>query len=88
MRQAGAAALAQDDGAIAVERKALRRIGERQVRRGIDRLLRGGGPELRGQHVAGDQLVAHLGVQVGAQQRLLRDGLVFGAGAVARARWR
>ena len=88
MRQSGAAALAQDDGAIAVERKSLRRIDERQVRRGVDRLLRRGGPQLRGQHVAGHQLVAHFGVEVGAQQRLLRDGLLFGAAAVARAPWR
>jgi uncharacterized protein (DUF433 family) len=44
MRQAGAAALAQDDGAIAVQRKTLGRIDERQLRRGIDGLLRGGLP--------------------------------------------
>src|ERR1035437_10630146 len=45
MRQAGAAALAQDDGAIAVQRKTLGRIDERQLRRGIDGLLRGGRSE-------------------------------------------
>jgi hypothetical protein len=80
MRQAGAAAFAQDDGAIAVEGKAFGRIDEGKLRRGIDGLLRRGGPELRGQHVAGHQLVADFGVEVGAQQRFLRDGLALGAG--------
>ena len=92
MRQPGAAALAQDHGAIAVERKAFSRIDEREVRRGVDGLLRGSGPELRGQHVAGDQLIAHLGIQIGAQQRLLRDRFLLGAaqfaGSVAlKGRW-
>ena len=53
------------------------------MRRGVDGLLRGGGPELRGQHIAGDQLVAHFGVEVGAQQRLLRDRFLFGAAQLA-----
>ena len=48
------------------------------VGRGIDGLLRGGGPELRCQHVPGHQLIADLGVEICAQQRLLRDGLLFG----------
>src|SRR5450759_5396477 len=80
MRQAGAAALAQDDGAIAVQRKTLGRIDERQLRRGIDGLLRAYlNAEVRDQLVAGDVLAAQLWSTT-AQQRLLGDGLAFGAG--------
>ena len=83
MREIGAFAFAQNCGAIAVEREAFGRIGEGELRVRMDGLRRGGGPELRGQHIAGYELIAHLGVEVGAQEFLLRDG--FGLGGLELA---
>jgi hypothetical protein len=79
VRQFRAAALPQHHGVIAVQRKALGRVREPKLRRGVDGLLRGGRPGVRHQDIASHQLVAKLGVQIGAQQRLLRDGFALRA---------
>ena len=56
----GRLALAQDHCVIAIQREAFGRIGECKLRRGVDGLLRGGGPRVRHQHVARHHLVAIL----------------------------
>ena len=78
MRQPLPARLAQDGGVVGVERETLLRIDEAQSGRGVDRLLGSGGPQLRGQDVARDELVPRLGVEIRAQQLLLGDGFSRG----------
>ena len=81
MGQILARRLAEDGRAVGVDGKSFRRVSKSQFSRSrLDRLLGREPPCLRCQQVAGDQLIASFGVEVGAEQALLRDGLCFCGG--------
>ena len=74
MRGLDAPAFAQDRNRYRRTARNLRGIRKRQpIRRGGDGLRGGNGPGLGGGDIARDRLIPHLGVQVGTQQRLLRE---------------
>jgi hypothetical protein len=71
-------AATQNYGVIGVEREAFGGVGEGQVRIGGHGLAGRRRPELGRENIAGYQLVTDFGVQVGADQRLLLQGFLFG----------
>src|SRR5579862_7325755 len=74
MRQFGTAALAKDRHVIGESGEALRwKCKSEPLGRGCDRLPGRDGPSLCCRNVAGDELVAHLGIQIGPKQVFLPD---------------
>src|ERR1044072_355566 len=79
MRQPNSPALSQNYRAVAVERKALSGVSEREMRCGVNRLAGSSRPQLRCQHVSGNELVTNFGIQICSEQRFLCNGFLFGA---------